>query len=318
MRSHPIFFLHLPKSGGTSVITALRSAFDKSQLVGMHDQRLDSFDAQLATLAQRDRICFIYSHTVPDLKRWSTHLRFSLLVREPVERMLSHFCFAYQQKLKDEAQFEFFSRPHLRGKSSFDYATLLEWIQEFRLDNFYVRQLVRKHHGHVDAADYAMARDIVRHISFIGTCDALPAFLDQIVGGATRHQIPHLHTNKSDRSVLLISGSQRQELVEKVLAWDLALLDFVRAEITRRGTGIVAAQAWSDAPRRGMLWNVMWICRNNSLHVWRTMLLRPLGDAWRHIRWSTRRFRQMAPSHEKIRSPSQKAPIASPSNYRED
>jgi hypothetical protein len=126
----PIYFLHIPKTGGTTLQEFVASQFPESSILPAH--------LWSALLKQnRQNICeysFIWGHFYSYLDRYvPCGLRYITVLRHPIERALSHYCHI----IRESSHYL-----HMRAVSLRDFSGFLrDPITATAITNFQVRSL---------------------------------------------------------------------------------------------------------------------------------------------------------------------------------
>src|SRR5438874_1730089 len=92
-RDEVLLFLHIPKTGGSTLSKILERQYPRAQTLTLDDQKIAQF--KTLPVAERGRYCLVKGHLHFGLHHFiprpSTYIT---LLREPVERVLSFYHYA--------------------------------------------------------------------------------------------------------------------------------------------------------------------------------------------------------------------------------
>lgn len=175
-----IAFIHLPKCGGTSLRQAIESRYPRSRVTRLsspHSKHAADF-LQMDLLALRRTLLvyelhrggsrrFVTGHypASPEIcEKWRGRWNFVTVLRDPVERWISHYFYAYQ------------------ADSPF---AINQPLDEFvggglaqRMGNLYVRHLTGGGSGQ-DSTEIARASATLEMMSIVGVLESLDRFQEQ-------------------------------------------------------------------------------------------------------------------------------------------
>jgi hypothetical protein len=226
VRQDAIFFFHIPKTGGSSVLNELYSAEGEEAVFGIEDVEAPDLAGRVSRLLARDKnLRLVHGHLSPARLSGLRNICRVVLLRDPLERLQSHFCYTFQRRLHFRDDFNFFSQPQYAGKRKFDLECLCQWVLERKFDNYQTRFLAGNFKDPVDEAMLARAEAVLRGMDVVGTCDALPTFLNRLSHVLHIRSLNLRHTNISDRTVLQLAPVEREEVADRFLKFDQALYD---------------------------------------------------------------------------------------------
>lgn len=224
----PYFFFHIAKAGGVSVIESAESAMGPGAIFGFEDLDEGRLQQRLNGIAAvRPPFLLLHGHASPRLMPDSVPLRRATLLRDPLDRLLSHFCFAFMTRHRGVYQSSYFRQPGLYGRREFYMDDLCNWTTTFGTDNLQVRVMSgqsRVMHGYTRAP--VTREDIQRAISVLDTMD-LVGITSELERFACRLGVetcglpfPARHDNTSDRNVLIVTESEKLEIRGRFLQAD--------------------------------------------------------------------------------------------------
>ncbi|WP_432697897.1 sulfotransferase family 2 domain-containing protein [Marinobacterium sp. YM272] len=210
-----MFFMHVPKCGGTSIKKALAKGYDHKKIfsVDAHASKyvVDNIGKKLGLHEFRDMLVLyvlatgkynlVMGHSVynPLMKeQFSDDYGLVSLVRDPISRFVSHF---FYNKHKDSDHFRF----------DYDLEAFIESEEASSLGSFYKKYFS----GVQEKASLATALANMSKFDIVGTLEDLPKFADDIeqMFGI---QVEFGHENKSPKpqaaQVSSLSNYQLQKI----------------------------------------------------------------------------------------------------------
>lgn len=224
MRQDAVFFFHLPKTGGSSVLGELYAAEGENAVFGIEDVDAPDLSGRVSRLLARDKsLRLVHGHISPARLSGLRNICRVILLRDPLERLQSHFCYNFQHRLRLGDDFRFFSQSDYAGRRRFDLECFAQWVSEKNFDNYQTRFLVGNFKDPVDEAMLARAEAVLREMDLVGTCNALPTFLSRLSHALHTRPLNMRHVNASDRTVLQLTPAEQAEVAGRFLTFDLAL-----------------------------------------------------------------------------------------------
>jgi hypothetical protein len=226
-----ILFFHVPKTAGSSIKVAVQSALSRAYTIVVEDALNPRLPLRLQRLAKRPETFFVQGHITPSLELLSIPMRRVTVLREPFDRLISHFCYCFDRRFYDLAQLDFFRSRKNYSRNILDGEDLIAWIARFNMDDFQVRFLSGEYDRKV--TDKCLTRAITTLSSFdcVATTENLAGFFN-VVGRLTRrtYDVDRLpHANKSDRTRLRLSPEDQQHILREFCQKDIKLLQAVMA-----------------------------------------------------------------------------------------
>lgn len=209
----PIFFIHPPKSGGSTVISFFDLNKGKDQFVNFEWDRQGWESSHARLMATR----IGGGHQPYGMHRnLKTPLTYCTILRDPLARQISHYWYASNGKNGDVVRGASGSATEAlvrRGTLSLD-----EWVSESLAGKNLFTQMLSGH-SVVDESSLEVARAHVRrHIAATGVCEDMSEFLLRLCG-KTGLELPFFfETNKTSgapRNRTELSETARQTFAEE-------------------------------------------------------------------------------------------------------
>ena len=221
-----VVFFHVPKTAGSSINVAARSALMRGYTVVVEDTHHARLSARLRRLAERPETYFVQGHITPSLDLLSIPMRRVTVLRQPLERLLSHFCYCFDRRHYDLNQLNFFRSRKNYSSNIFDGEDLIAWVTRFNMDNFQVRFLTAEYNGKITDRSLARAITILSSFDCVATTDRLTVFFKFLGEFVQRDfEVDKLpHTNRSDRSRLRLSREDQEYIAKEFCQKDQELV----------------------------------------------------------------------------------------------
>jgi hypothetical protein len=222
-----ILFFHIPKTAGSSINVVVQSSLSRAYTIVVEDTQSERLLVRLQRLAKRPETFFIQGHITPSPDMFSIPMKRVTVLREPFDRLISHFCYCFDRRFYDLQQLEFFRSRKNYSRHYFDGEDIIEWITHFRTDDFQVRFLSGEYNEKV--TDECLTRAIITlsNFDYVATTENLEVFL-KVLGYLMRRsfnldKMPH--TNKSDKRGLRISAEEHDFISKNYCQKDDKLLE---------------------------------------------------------------------------------------------
>jgi Sulfotransferase family len=221
----PVFFFHIPKTGGTTVVNAVRTALGSGCTANLYDvSGADWFSPRLIDrvnrIASRGRHRFLCGHISPASIPHSVPVRRAVMLRNPLDRLLSNFCYCYEQRHKSAQDFSFFLERDRCDRKTFDNGDLVAWLKRNSADNYLTRLLTGQMDGPLTARHAAAAIRQLEAMDIIGFTEDMEDFLAVLANALATEPMPERHANRSSRTLLSMSESQLRAFADSHLALD--------------------------------------------------------------------------------------------------
>jgi hypothetical protein len=225
----PIFFIHPPKSGGSTVISFFDLNKGKDQFVNFVWEKDNNWDNSRAKLWESG---VGGGHQIYGIHRGlKAPLTYCTILRDPLARQMSHYWYAVNGKNGEVGRGASLSA--VEALAGCGEISLDEWVSEsYGGRNLFVHML--SGHPAVDASSLETAQfNLRRHIKVAGACDDMSGFLLRLCG-KTDLKLPfYIETNKTDNSSrdrTRLSEWARQKFIEENQL-DYALFNEVKKNI---------------------------------------------------------------------------------------
>ena len=285
----PIFFYHIPKTGGDSVIDSAVTALGRPKIFGFSDNDPDRISARLEpVLGKNCPFQLFHAHISPARLKPNSAFVSATVLRDPADRLMSHFCYVYENRFNGFRISEYFRRPHLIGRSQFTYADLLAWMREFGWDNYQTRFLSASFHQTLSERTVGSAVGMFESTEIVGLTDNLGPFFEQ-VGHTLAVRLQPQIRNASNRNLLAMSEEECRHLRREHLHFDYLLFDAAKEICAkRRPAASIAMPAFAEEALQapGFASYVRWFRFNSAREVaivTARRVLGPLRRIWERL-----------------------------------
>jgi hypothetical protein len=258
MRSKPLFFYHVPKTGGDALISAAVDALGRSRVLDFFDNDAGRIGKRLDPLLNEHGFAFFHGHVSPTRLPPRDAFISAAILRDPTERMLSHFCYAYENRFRGHRLSQYFRRPEHLGRPQFGYADMIHWLKEFKWDNVQTRFLSGTFRAPVGEAECARALEALEKLDIVGVTENLDPFfasVGDVLGAPLRIRV----TNTSDRRVLNIDESERRLLCSEFLRFDEIVYRAAQKKAAALADRVAQTEAQPALPRDDIAGYLRWL-----------------------------------------------------------
>lgn len=136
------------------------------------------------------------------------------VLRQPLQRLISHFCYSFDRRFYDLRQLEFFRGRRNYQAARFDGEDLVAWIERFSMDDFQVRFLAGHYDVPITEDVESRALETLRCLDFVATMENLGELFTVLsaMTGKEFNTAQTPHNNKSNRSFLKVSRNDLEYL----------------------------------------------------------------------------------------------------------
>lgn len=230
-----VFFLHIPKCAGTTLTEeVIKKRFQPQELIIFYDQGTKELIKMLQEmpLERQKEIKCIAGHYVFGIHRFY-HARppaYITLLRDPIERVISHYCYVLRQKSH-----------YLNKKMIKDHLSLKEYIKNqlsVELDNGQTRLLAGLGHsadfGKCSRAMLDKAKaNLAEFFPVVGISERFEDFL-KLVNRKLGWEIPAYENRNIGKNKLQVEelDTETLEIIKENNRLDLELYQYVQSHFT--------------------------------------------------------------------------------------
>lgn len=223
----PFFFLHLPRTAGTTLNSILTRNFTPEQIISIYAndeyaQRQALFDAKRSTL------CLILGHLLLEgfspPRIFDTPVRPFTFVREPVSRLVAEYRFLRSWKSN-----HLYAYLNDKGISFRQYLTSKEQILRYRGKNFMTRCIAGLDPGPKDRPLAALAkakRHLEKEFVFTGVQERFDESLLLLGEELNLHDLLYERRNALAKAEVIPIEAEDMDLARQINQGDLELYDF--------------------------------------------------------------------------------------------
>ncbi|MEC5407863.1 chondroitin 4-O-sulfotransferase [Paraburkholderia sp. MPAMCS5] len=224
----PTFFIHPPKSGGSTVISFFDLNKGKGQFVNFEWDR-QGWDRCRAQLLETHVGGGHQSYGIH--RSLKTPLAYCTILRDPLARQISHYRYALNGKNGEVARGASVSATEAlvrRGALSLD-----EWVSESLGGRNVFVQMLSGHPSPNELSLEVAQANLRQHFSAVGTCEDMSEFLLRLCGRAGLKLPFYFETNitsGSSKDIGQLSDTAREKFIEDN-SLDYGIVEFARRQI---------------------------------------------------------------------------------------
>ncbi|HUO93075.1 MAG TPA: hypothetical protein VMU22_09145 [Rhizomicrobium sp.] len=287
----PVLYFHIPKTGGTSVASAVRTSLRRGGALGIYDVRVTdspqpAVERRLQRLSRSTSVRFVHGHLSPVSVPQHIALHRAVTLREPIDRLLSHFCYCFQHRHADSEQFAFFTQAAYVGRTNFFAEDVAVWARTFQADNYVTRFLSGRIEGPLVQRDADEAERQLRGMAFIGFTNSLQNFVVELAGALGVEAPSAQRANSSDRSVVTVSAGDARALADAFLRLDQVVFEAAKNIAASRAFEHARALPASPEGRSvaERLSELAFTVRHRTIREWRTALAARVAPVRRRLK----------------------------------
>jgi hypothetical protein len=169
-----VFFLHIPKTAGSTVIQQVGRTLPRKSTVLVHDPHPERLSRRLLRFSNSRQMFFVQAHISPFPGLFDIPMKRVTILRDPLQRLISHFCYSFERRFYDLPQLEFFkTRENYVRSRKFDCEDLIAWVETFKMDDLQVRFLSGDYGRPLTEESESKALDALRSLDFVATTENL-------------------------------------------------------------------------------------------------------------------------------------------------
>lgn len=244
----PVFIFHLPKTGGTAVFYTFRQAAGARHAVQLRTVRPESVAGRL----ERYTTATVFrAHLTPLIVPTPERFIRTAVLREPVERLLSHFCFMYRKRHTGPRDFAFLKSCPGYAHGQITAQDIVRWVREFGTDNYQTRILADYPAGAITSDIMKRARRALDSCDTVGVSEYLGHYMAILAGISGLKPSYPIVANQSSRKMLVSDPHTLRAALAPHNEWDTELYEIASGKFAALCAQHPAA---ADSPLLGPPW----------------------------------------------------------------
>ena len=228
--SRPIFLFHIWKTGGTSIVSTFRRALGAQSLQNIEGTNFAALASRVNSLTRKKKLQFFYAHVPPLPVQTSQDLVRTVVVRDPIDRMISQFCFSYNQRHFFSKDFQFFRRCRSYNEGHFFASDVEKMITEKECDNMQTRFLAWHWGSPVTEETLETAKRALDSCDLVGVTERLGHYLAVLSVMAGLKLDVSVRTNRTSKHILRGAEADLREALVPYHTFDIALHKYAQAK----------------------------------------------------------------------------------------
>lgn len=225
----PWFLFHVAKTGGVSIAYSVAHALGSGAVLEFEDVEPTRVRKRIDRIVRtRPQFRLMHGHLSPVNLALDAPVRRATMLRTPLDRLMSHFCYVHLHRHRGIHQANFFLQPDKIGRNQFGAQDLVEWVERFGWDNLQVRVISGKAKGPVDQGDIERCIGVLESMDLVGITSEIDTFVARLGIEICGKPFDARHENSSNRSILTINDEEAREISLRLLQADTILYEHAK------------------------------------------------------------------------------------------